>query len=464
MIGLKFIDVSLELPNDIVSLFEKITQFQQNTILAGGYLSDLYIGNYPKDIDFFIKYNAKSYREILNLFSIDINYKYSNPENEHYFDSRIIDIQNVSYNGQDIQLIFTNEGRNVIKKFDFRFREFFYDGTSVKATPEALGDIEKKQFVFGITDNPLGSFLRLMRFEKKYDFVIEPTSFERLKGFFNQRGYSLNEVKDKTPKWMNETTSGKVLSSILTDVIPRFEIDPSLLRMDKVIYAKRHDLTRDIVDKIFNKVDFSKGAFTHVFKSDYYRDLTEKIKMEIVSEFKKQRVRFIHLIEPSVMNKLLYALDYMSEGDIRSIKQLLRKSFTYDQQDILHPIIQKIQEYERVISNYHYFEPEIQVEFSDDVFLHPDIPYDAYLNNEIIKCRINLGDDSDHSNLIFNKDTKEILFSHYDEFSSIVFSELVFDHLGEAKKLSKEDIFKEALKFCQKKSTEEAIFDLIDFI
>jgi hypothetical protein len=445
---MKFKPVDVMVPKPIQQLVQQIVEIEPNSCLAGGCLSDLYMNKPFKDVDIFINYSADVYVSILKQFQLSHMSIYSDPSQEHYFKERLVTVKSFDYNGYPVQLIFTTLGKNIVQHFDFRFREFYYDGTNVFASPEALDDIANKQFVFGVTDNPLGSFRRLISFEKKYsDFTIEPEGFHRLQSFFNQHVYLTEKIENILST--NETITEKALRSNLSTkrIFQKFELrHPRYENFAK--YCLFHHFTRFQADQLYAKNDFFTKTVSHTFTDNYFDREVVKTYQTLKQLFDNNRLRFLGLLTPLDMQKLQEAFHRGKRIDFPTIHAVLTE---YRFPDFLSSFVEKYNNHLKVLEQIQKrdrkkeFSMEFSARVSNDIVLHTFMNLDDYLHNRVIKCSINLPSEDTYSNLIFNQETGEQLYNLFYKPLSDIYQQLIQEKCFSVP----EDVFNElSSEFC----------------
>lgn len=424
---MKFKPVDVMVPKPIQQLVQQIVEIEPNSCLAGGCLSDLYMNKSFKDVDIFINYSADVYVSILKQFQLSHASLYSDSSQEHYFKERLVTVKSFNYNGYPVQLIFTTLGKNIVQHFDFRFREFYYDGTNVFASPEALDDIANKQFVFGVTDNPLGSFRRLISFEKKYsDFTIEPEGFHRLQSFFNQHVYLTEKIENILST--NETVTEKTLRSNLSKkrIFKKFELrHPRYQKFAN--YCSFHHFNRLQADQLYAKNDFFTETITHTFKENFFDMQTNKVHQHFKDVFDKNRLRLVGVLSPPDLKKLKQALENINAADIYYV---LSK---YEFSDSLYSFVDHYNDgFERLnelnnINKTDQFSMEFSAKISNDVVLHTHMNVDDYINNRFVKCIINSWTGKTSSDLIFNHETGEMLYYRFYKPLALLYQQIIQD-------------------------------------
>lgn len=331
--------VDVSIPQKIESLFQDIASIEPHVYLAGGFLSDLYMNTPFKDVDFFIRYDVEKYQKIIDFFDIkEYDKAYADKASAHYFEHGLVDVRSFSYEGYNIQFIFMNFTTNPAHRFDFRFREFYYDGKHTFASQEALQDIQNKQFVFGITDKPERSMKRLNRFKERYpSFSVEPTSYERLQNYhsYEERNKntncSLEELEDILENPSKNSTN------FLSNVFPLY---PELFE-----YTFLNDfLSRQTVEDLLKKNDYTAEVGTITISMDFYEKQLQKFEDSLRISAKKQRIRLLHLQGPDYVKKLFSYLNEIRDESASTFREKIFPTNTENDSPMLSTILSAVLE------------------------------------------------------------------------------------------------------------------------
>jgi len=375
--------VNVSIPQKIESLFQDIASIEPNVYLAGGFLSDLYMNTPFKDVDFFIQYDVEKYQKINDFFDIkEYDKAYADKASAHYFEHGLVDVRSFSYEGYNIQFIFMNFTTNPAHRFDFRFREFYYDGKHTFASQEALQDIQNKQFVFGITDKPERSMKRLNRFKERYpNFSVEPTSYERLQNYhsYEERSKntkcSLEELED-----VLENPS-KNSSNFLSNVFPLY---PELFE-----YTFLNDfLSRQTVEDLLKKNDYTAEAAINTISMNFYEKQLQKFEGNLRNFVKKQRIRLLHLKGPDYVKKLMIHLSHMRNETYSTFREKIFPTDKNNESPILSTILSEIMEQ---FSEYKYLQQTLlnlidkplHIIATNRVSLYSDFDPDDFVKNHL---------------------------------------------------------------------------------
>jgi len=200
------ITIDLSLPDIINEVYQKsrllndqLSSFSNTNIrssIAGGCLSNTYMGRSFKDIDLFIEYTSyldyppKSlFKQVFGSDIEVLDYEIHNSY-VHFIHPMLYSF---TYKGYHIDLIFC-EKLERIYDFDLRFRQFYLLDGNVQTTKEALHDIEEKKLVLSSPCSPLATYIRCIHFKEELGFSIDSFSEECLLYFINSRSYGANEV------------------------------------------------------------------------------------------------------------------------------------------------------------------------------------------------------------------------------------------------------------------------------
>jgi len=203
---MELITIDLPLPDIIGDVYQKslvlnerLSSFSNETVrssIAGGCLSNTYMGRSFKDIDLFIEY--PSYLDyppkslFKQVFGSDIDVLDYEIDNSYVHFKHPM-LYSFSYNGYQIDLIFC-EKLERIYDFDLRFRQFYLLDGEVQTTKEAMQDIKEKKLVLSSPCSPLATYIRCMHFKEELGFSIDSFSEQCLFHFINVKSYGANEV------------------------------------------------------------------------------------------------------------------------------------------------------------------------------------------------------------------------------------------------------------------------------
>jgi hypothetical protein len=178
-------EIELSIPHDVLDLYKEIAVIDRKVMIAGGFLSDLYMGKPFGDIDFFLRYRQNHataiHKCMLHLGASVVSSDVA--VNEFYKGVGAFSVRSYVYLGYKIQFVYNEQGEKSADYFDFRFREFKYTGGKAYASKAALEDIAQKRLVIRNYIAPLRALERLCRFEIKYGFTPEEMSVDLLQYF-----------------------------------------------------------------------------------------------------------------------------------------------------------------------------------------------------------------------------------------------------------------------------------------
>jgi hypothetical protein len=285
--------VNVSIPNEIASIYEEIVQIQKNACVAGGCLSDLYMGVPYKDVDIFIKNNPIKQKKIEAL----MEQKGASLQKETHFTSEYaykiaLDVKTYTLtSGAEVQLIFTRYGVAAPKYFDFRFREFLYFRGQTYATPEAIADITEKKLVFGVTKAPLVALMRAAKFELRYGFTRDEASFARYNMLYH--AYKI------TPKTLDNymlKINDEEIRQKMKQLIPQKQ-ENAMESVTKAPYIRalllRH-ITRDAMEEIENAMHRPKQVKRITFVQNPLDKPYQKSVERMVRAFRKIRLSVIY--------------------------------------------------------------------------------------------------------------------------------------------------------------------------
>lgn len=286
---MRFKKLSLSIPDHILAVYERINSIQKNSGIAGGFLSDLYMNRSFKDVDIFIKYDEQKKKTIEQHFKAD---KINSSESD-YPGVHIHSVSHFKIEGIDYHFIYTKKGINAVKYFDFRFREFLYIRNHTFASLEALDDIQSKQLTFGTTTNPYSSLNRLFLFKERYNFAINETGLERLKGIVHflvkERGLTYDGISVK-PSIRHKEASIFIqgLKKETSFIVPRI-----LLR-----FALKRGVKRDLFEAAY-EIKSKKRNFSFSFPDPVFERFFLVSKKHGLKRLKENRIRLISHHDPT---------------------------------------------------------------------------------------------------------------------------------------------------------------------
>lgn len=322
----------LKLPSHVLSVYESVVRFEKHSIIAGGFLSDYYMGKPHKDIDIFIR-DSSNKQTIIDYF--DKHYKrhkkpFLNASSYPY--KLALDIHSYEIEGETYQLIFTPLGIRSVKFFDFRFREFFYFKGTLHASYEAIRDIQNQELTFGVTKAPLVALSRLFRFKHRYGFSVQPEGFERLKALFLEFLIPTSVFES----FVEEKVGCKVTKEQLLNFMNQYKstdnesyIEPRTIhKRNPKIRLMLRDLPRDLFDKLIAKRQTIDLTFypsdipAHLLDSFYQRTIDTSLPL-----IKKERLRLC-TASPLYYEKMIHLLKEVSASDpvhkVTKIDDLIR--------------------------------------------------------------------------------------------------------------------------------------------
>lgn len=309
---MQWMTVEIEIPGRVKKLFEKINKIEPNSCIAGGFLCDLYMNEPYKDIDIFIKERGgmKTFEKKEKI--VELMEKEGFKEKEVYVTQEYHEEMVVSEyeeNNMKVQLIYTPEGIQTIKRFDVRFREFFYFKGKVYATKEAIEDIKKKELVINFTRSPIRSMYRIFKFEKRYDFKINEGSLERFFALYN--GYRVS--KEQIQKYIEKAIKEKeykqkyyhLATKYNTGYVLELPTKEEKWRKKQIMYLTdvHNDIKREQYEKLWNFTPKVEEEFLYSFKQNPFEEELEKKKAEVANEFKKLRTNMIFDFPTNFMKK-----------------------------------------------------------------------------------------------------------------------------------------------------------------
>lgn len=183
---MKLKTIEMELPDVMNKLYGELEEIFENDFfcIAGGCLSDIYMGKEFKDIDVFFQ---SPYRNDIVLEDFKKKFGEKNVEilweQNEYTMANIPYLIKVNYMGTKVELIPSSAMH--VTEFDIRFRQFFYYKKNLYVSEEALEDIKEKRIVVCNPKTPISTHFRMNRFKEQYGFEIDKKSIQYINWAFN---------------------------------------------------------------------------------------------------------------------------------------------------------------------------------------------------------------------------------------------------------------------------------------
>jgi hypothetical protein len=290
---MQFQKVSIEIPAEVLTFYHWVLETQPQSIIAGGFLSDSYMGKPFQDVDIFVRHdpalNAQIIRQLTPYFlsssePLSIGYKYK----------FAVEVCNFEYAGYKFQLVFTTHGIRSAKYFDFRFREFFYFQDQSYASIEAIEDIKNKTLTFGVTKAPLVALHRLCKFKQRYGFDVAEIGFSRLQEFINGKQIIKLAFTDYLEGKVDSELQPAVREIVTWDKSHLCFTTPFSSKIKQLLDHLDHlHLPRDLVENIHTyaeTIEEDRKSAVFEFKHNPYLTIKEEIEKEIYSEFQSNRL------------------------------------------------------------------------------------------------------------------------------------------------------------------------------
>lgn len=196
------LDDSIQETYDMVkSTLEKMAEKYETEVprfvIAGGCLSNLYMGKSYRDIDVFIdathfitdhEEEFESHFQPENFFNMNLG---KSPEYEDFTATRIV---NFDFKGARVEFIYCKNVETVYN-FDYRFRQFYLYNDVIYATKGATDDAKKKRLFLESPNSPITTFLRGIYFEKTLGMKWDRGLKREVKWFMRLKYMSSEDIK-----------------------------------------------------------------------------------------------------------------------------------------------------------------------------------------------------------------------------------------------------------------------------
>jgi len=172
--------INVEVPTPLVEIVKGIQTIDKQTILAGGFMTDLYLGTPYHDVDIFVSDNnqhdvARWLRK--EGYTITCKDEYSGIKVFSH-EGMVMEFMCGEYK---IQLIPTTYGKEILSYFDLRIREMYFDGNNSYASEKALANIQDKTLELGSITYAVRTYYRLLKYSQKYSFQVDEGSLDWIK-------------------------------------------------------------------------------------------------------------------------------------------------------------------------------------------------------------------------------------------------------------------------------------------
>lgn len=172
--------INVTVPTPLVELVKGIQTIDKQTILAGGFITDLYLGTPYHDVDIFVSDNNQHdvarwlKKEGYNITCKD---EYSGIKVFSH-EGMVIEFMCGEYK---IQIIPTTYGKEILSYFDLRIREMYFDGKNSFASQKALSNIQNKTLELGSITYAVRTYYRLLKYSQKYNCQVDEASIDWIK-------------------------------------------------------------------------------------------------------------------------------------------------------------------------------------------------------------------------------------------------------------------------------------------
>lgn len=161
--------------------------------IAGGCLSNAYMGKEIHDIDVFLEYNQplteQNYQFICSHFGRSkkkFQFNFRDPYNQ-YKDFNPLALLHFEHQGMKVEIIVCLDLKRVFD-FDITLRHFFLYEKNIYVLKEALEDIKKKRISIRYPMNPLRTWIRTKQFEFEFGFQTDSLHEDLLHLYLSRRG------------------------------------------------------------------------------------------------------------------------------------------------------------------------------------------------------------------------------------------------------------------------------------
>lgn len=343
---MEWMKTDVKIPDAILSLYQHIRKKAKNVCIAGGMLSDLYMKKDFKDVDIFLNSNPFELEDHLLSFGVIPLEKPSDGNFANTYDIEFtFDVRNYTYEGYDIQLIYTKHGAKVPKFFDFRFREFVFVRGHVFASAEAIADIEAKKLVFGSFHSPIRSLARMFRFMNKYDFTYDESSFSLFSSVFNSFWIEEDRINTYLSRLSPSAPEYEPLKKLLLKDVTADELDvnddfahvpltkskrvslPTPIENDTslsmrwlVYHLRTSECQRDFIELTCDRMkDGFEIVYSHVFDRHHFDTAAEVDCQNIRHHFRLKRTALLFSCEIETIEQIIKWCDDLLEPSKRHV-------------------------------------------------------------------------------------------------------------------------------------------------
>jgi len=339
----KFKEIEIDIPEVILELAENIEKLEKDSCLAGGFLSDLYMGTPYRDVDFFIKYPQMGETQFIEALMKMMKTDVKQSSESYYHQSGIYNVYESTYHGYKLNFILNIHGANSASYFDTSFREFYHHDGKTFASLDALSDIKDRKLRLGIMDNPIVAMFRLFRFKERYGFSILEKYTEPVGVIFIHWGYTIQNVND----YLQDLKCSDDVKNEMTSFFNGIMANNGLYHDKKLAFlqAARNNttVTREIFHEIFFKDDEIKSTFTFSLSKDHFYKKLQNAVVEIKKEFHKQQIR-LSLDYPELVNEWKNNMDDPHYFHLMFLPKIQRiaNNLSFNQKSYLKEITEKI--------------------------------------------------------------------------------------------------------------------------
>ena len=207
---MKFKPLSLPVPKQVIDVYNQISSLLspgKKAAIAGGCLSDLYMGIPFRDVDIFLDDDSLSAERLSSVLSAEVR-DLSIIDGEGEYATLKYKIYKTTIDGIDYDFVFVQH-IDRIYDFDMRFRQFYYLDGACFANKKALEDIQNKKMVLINLYSSYRVLTRIKLFSDRYGFSLEPKSKKYLEWYLNKREFKHDSVSNYIKEGRNKLTEAQ---------------------------------------------------------------------------------------------------------------------------------------------------------------------------------------------------------------------------------------------------------------
>lgn len=413
---MNFTKVNISIPEEIKRVLAEIHSVQKNAVIAGGYLADLYMEKQHKDIDIFILSNTFLDEKIKKRFKSYELEETNELSQSNYDDLGISDVRYYAFEGEHVQLIFTKYGKDVVEYFDYRFREFYFDGIYSYASIEAIHDINNHTLYFGVTTNPIRSLFRGLQFEERYKFNLEPKSLVFLKSLFDYSEVTEKRLLDYIDsRSLQKEISDKMLSFYKEHEIEGiFQFNHCFPNKMATKWLFNMDVPRDYVEKVYSHIPIQFGNIPFTFNENPYTLKKLTLLKNIYEGF--SMIRFLLITDLKKYKKKWS--DYISKyKNVTEFEKIFLTFYNEVDKEMLWNDKEYLNEFRNLLYQYKLFLNREKVHCDKDILImvsnhtNLDCSFSIFdwLDGHIVELKVN-----SESHILYDLNKDKLLHSNMD--------------------------------------------------